>query len=116
MYALARNSWKYGDRDARIAPIQQMEYDYLAPDTVNEMFNALSFFEYFTGKAFYKKEKPDATIAENECRLKGKELLQNNDTIIDSLEIIATGFENSKRKTVITKVKQGYIFYKMLYL
>src|SRR4051812_23219795 len=57
MYALARNSWKYADRDKQIQPIQQMEYDFLAPDTVNEMFNALSLLEYFTGKAFYKKEK-----------------------------------------------------------
>ena len=114
MYALARNSWKYGDRDARIAPIQQMEYDYLAPDTVNEMFDALSLFEYFTGKAFYKKEKPDAAIADTECSAKGKELLQNNDAIVDSLEIIATGFENSKRKTVITKVKQAYTLFKQM--
>src|SRR5690349_18008759 len=83
MYALARNSWKYADRDKLIQPIQQMEYDYLAPDTINEMFNALSMFEYFTGKAFYKKEKPTESFAEDTCRKKGKELLQNNNVLID---------------------------------
>ncbi len=45
MYALERNAWKYKDRDRRTLKIQQIEYDYLAPDTVNEMFDALSFFK-----------------------------------------------------------------------
>ena len=115
MYALARNSWKYQDRDKHIQPIQKMEYDYLAPDTVNEMFNALSLVEYFTGKAFYKNEKPTENISEDLLRKKGKELLQNNDEIVDSLEIEAGGFENSKRKTVIIKARQAYeIFVRMI--
>jgi len=115
MYALARNSWKYQDRDKHIQPIQKMEYDYLAPDTVNEMFEALSLFEYFTGKAFYKKEKPTENISEDLLRKKGRELLQNNDEIVDSLEIEAGGFENSKRKTVIIKARQAYeIFVRMI--
>ena len=115
MYALARNSWKYEDRDKHIQPIQQMEYDYLAPDTVNEMFNALSMFEYFTGKAFYKKEKPTESFAEDACRKKGKELLQNNNALIDSLEVEAEGLENATRKTVIIKVRQAYeLFVRMI--
>ena len=115
MYALARNSWKYQDRDKHIQPIQKMEYDYLAPDTVNEMFEALSLFEYFTGKAFYKNEKPTENISEDLLRKKGKELLQNNDEIVDSLEIEAEGFENSKRTTVIIKAGQAYeIFVRMI--
>jgi hypothetical protein len=115
MYALARNSWKYQDRDKHIQPIQKMEYDYLAPDTVNEMFEALSLFEYFTGKAFYKKEKPTENISEDLLRKKGRELLQNNDEIVDSLEIEAEGFENSKRKTVIIKAGQACeIFVRMI--
>jgi len=110
MYALARNSWKYADRDKQIQPIQQMEYDYLAPDTVNEMFNALSLLEYFAGKAFYKKEKSN-TVEVNLCRAKGKELLQNSDPIIDSLEIEAESFENTKRKTIIIKVRKAYALF-----
>src|SRR4051812_18445379 len=108
MYALARNSWKYQDRDKHIQPIQQMEYEYLAPDTVNEMFNALHLFEHLTGKAFYKKENTITTFDETACHKKGKELLQNGDAIIDTLEIVAEGFENSKRKTVIIKIKEAY--------
>ncbi|HEY5408924.1 MAG TPA: DUF4954 family protein [Ginsengibacter sp.] len=41
MYALARNSWKFADRDQRTERIQNIEHDYLAPDTINEMFDAL---------------------------------------------------------------------------
>ncbi len=45
MYALARNAWKYEDRDRRTEKIQLIEYDYLAPDTINEMFASLSLLE-----------------------------------------------------------------------
>ncbi len=41
MYALARNTWKHIDRDKRTQKIQNIEYDYLAPDTVNEIFEAI---------------------------------------------------------------------------
>jgi hypothetical protein len=41
MYALERNAWKFEDRDKRIEKIQRIEYDYLAPDTINEMFTAI---------------------------------------------------------------------------
>ena len=45
MYALERNAWKYKDRDKRTEKIQLIEYNYLAPDTINEIFNAISFLE-----------------------------------------------------------------------
>jgi len=51
MYALARNAWKYVDRDKRTEKIQRIEYDFLAPDTINELFDALKVLE---------KLKPDA--------------------------------------------------------
>ncbi|MFN8253508.1 MAG: DUF4954 family protein [Ferruginibacter sp.] len=41
MYALVRNSRKYLDRDRRTEKIQCIEYDYLAPDTINEIFDGL---------------------------------------------------------------------------
>ncbi|MFN8243634.1 MAG: DUF4954 family protein [Ferruginibacter sp.] len=45
MYALSRNARKYVDRDRRTEKIQHIEYHYLAPDTINELFSALSFLE-----------------------------------------------------------------------
>ena len=41
MYALERNAWKFEDRDKRTEKIQKIEYNYLAPDTINEMFTAI---------------------------------------------------------------------------
>jgi len=51
MYALARNSWKYTDRDRRIDKTQLLEFDFLAPDTIGEMIEALNSMERFTGQA-----------------------------------------------------------------
>lgn len=41
LYALARNTWKLEDRDKRIVKTQTLEYNFLAPDTINEMFDAI---------------------------------------------------------------------------
>jgi hypothetical protein len=41
MYALERNAWKFEDRDKRTEKIQRLEFNYLAPDTINEMFTAI---------------------------------------------------------------------------
>jgi len=48
MYALARNNSKYIDRDRRTEKIQHIEYDFLAPDTVNEIFSALQYLNKLT--------------------------------------------------------------------
>lgn len=40
MYALARNSWKFPNRDRRVAERQHIEFDYLAPDTAEEIIRA----------------------------------------------------------------------------
>ncbi len=107
---LARNAWKYQDRDNRIEKFQLLESDYLAPDSVNEMFDALHLLELFTGKAWHKKNNVQ-NFNDASCIKKGKELLKNNDAIVHELEITATGFENSKRKTIITKTQQAYNAY-----
>ncbi|MGN6603498.1 MAG: DUF4954 family protein [Ginsengibacter sp.] len=45
MYALERNAWKFANRDQRIEKIQRIEFDYLAPDTINELFDAINVLE-----------------------------------------------------------------------
>ncbi|GHV83863.1 hypothetical protein AGMMS50212_12030 [Spirochaetia bacterium] len=45
MFALERNSWKYKSRDDRTVITQRYETDYLAPDTVHEIINALSLLD-----------------------------------------------------------------------
>ena len=111
MYALARNAWKYADRDNRDEKVQYLETDYLAPDSVNEMFDALRSLEEFTGKSWLNKNNYHS-FETAECIQKGKELLLQNDEVINELEVIGEGFENSKRKTVIIKMQQAYNAYR----
>lgn len=85
MYALTRNAWKYTDRDKRTHKTQHIEFDYLAPDTINEIFDSLYIF-----KSLQPSEKGEAEI---------------------------TGWENSNRKILITKVPQAKaVFSKMIKL
>jgi hypothetical protein len=72
MYALARNSWKYVDRDKRIERIQHIEYNYLAPDTINEIFTALQILEEAVGRNFYKKTILQLNYPKNNVLKKGK--------------------------------------------
>lgn len=108
MYALARNAWKYGDRDKRTQRQQYLEYDYLAPDSINELFDALQLFETLTGRAWYEREQAGVTQSEADYAAKGKSLLLAEDPVIDELEIIAPDVENSKRKTVILRIGRAY--------
>jgi len=110
-YALQRNEWKYKDRDARIDRELKFEYKSLAPDSVNEIFDALNLLALFTGKAYYHSK--DQKIPDDEvCRKTGRKLLEKNDPQIDQLKIIADGFENSKRDVVILKVRKAYVAFK----
>ncbi len=54
MYALARNTWKFQNRDKRKFKVQHIEFDYLAPDTVEELFDALELLELWTAKAYLR--------------------------------------------------------------
>lgn len=110
-YALQRNEWKYKDRDARRTRELLLEYRSLAPDSVNEIFNALDLLALFSGKAYFRN-LGETIPSDTTCSSKGKELLDNNDPMLDGLEILADGFENSKRKVVVLKVRKAYAAYK----
>lgn len=114
MYALARNTWKLVDRDRRIEKTQHIEYDFLAPDTINEMFESLKLFERFTGMAYYQKTEPEKLLTDDAYEAKGRELLMNNDAALNELTIIAKGFENTKRNVEIVKAPQAYHLFKEL--
>jgi NDP-sugar pyrophosphorylase family protein len=115
MYAIARNTWKYQDRDKRVDKIQHIEYEFLAPDTVNEMFHSLTYLEKIVGKAFLLKEELiTKNTTDEEYINTGKNLLESHDPVVQQLEIVADGFENSKRKTIIIKVDKAYHLFKEL--
>jgi len=110
-YALQRNEWKYKDRDARLVKEPSLEYNSLAPDSVNEIFDAMHLLKLFTGKAYFRKEGKSIP-ADELCLQKGDALLSVNDAQVDELEVLADGFENSKRKVVILKVRKAFAAYK----
>ncbi len=114
MYALARNSWKYIDRDRRTKKSQKIEYDFLAPDSINEIMEALSLLERFTGKAYsglYEKNKKYSDI---QLLAIGKNLLESRSKVVRDLDILADGFEHSKRKVKLIKVMEAYHVYREL--
>jgi len=112
MYALARNEGKYISRDKRQDKTQVIEYDFLAPDSINEMFESLQLFRLFTAKAWAKKN--GKSLTEKELLKKGSWLLEQENGELDELEILAEGFENSKRPAQLIKVPEAYRLFKEL--
>ena len=110
MYALARNADKYVERDRRIDKTQFIEFDFLAPDSVNEIFDGMNMMKAFTGKAFAKKS--GKKISSGDLVKTGEDLLESKDTIVDELVIVAEGFENMKRPTILQKVLPSYHVFK----
>ena len=112
MYALARNAWKYVDRDKRTERVQLIEYDYLAPDTINELFTSLNIIEEATGRAYHRKQNTSkAILTKDEAIVIGKQLLHSGNKLVDELEITLDGFENSKRKVVLVKARIAYLLF-----
>ena len=112
MYALARNAGKYQSRDKRTDKSQTLEYDFLAPDSINEIFDGLQLMKHFTAKAYAVKNKKN--IAEKDLQKTGEALLEKNVDEVNQLEIVATGFENSQRKVQLVKLAEAYPVFKDL--
>ncbi|HSC39422.1 MAG TPA: hypothetical protein VLD19_16175, partial [Chitinophagaceae bacterium] len=112
MYAMARNAWKSVDRDKRIDQTQQIEYDFLAPDSVNEILYALDRFKIIAGRAWAVKH--GARLDEKALIAKGMQLLETHDKELDELELLADGIEHSGRKVVLVKVLPAWHLFKKL--
>ncbi|MBL7698222.1 MAG: DUF4954 family protein [Chitinophagaceae bacterium] len=110
MYALARNSWKYSDRDKRTEKKQLIEYDFLAPDTINEILSSLDLFEQFTGEAWKRKYNGSS----GDAKEIGRDLLEKNDASLKNLDIVAPDFENTNRAVKLLKVPSAYHLFKEL--
>ena len=108
MYALARNSGKYESRDKRTFKNQYLEYDFLAPDSVNEIFDALQLLKKAVGKA-----KTTKKISEEQAVQSGEKLLEQKKNL-SKLEILIDGVENASRKVQLVKVTEAYHLFKEL--
>jgi hypothetical protein len=113
-YGLCRNEWKYNQRDQRTEKVQHLETAFLAPDSTNEMMDALEGLAECTGRAYLLQSGQKGMRDRERCRETGRQLLEENDPVIDQLEILGEGFENSKRKTVLMKVRAAYTLYKRM--
>lgn len=111
-YALARNSEKYSQRDKRMNRSIRWDFDYLAPDTVNEIMSALTQLKVFTAKAYGTKENKKLTPSQ--LIKTGEWLLANDPEYVDSLNVFAEGFENSNRPVRILKTRKAYENYHRL--
>ncbi len=112
MYALSRNSKKFIARDVRLRKTQNIEFEALAPDTVEEIISALGLLERWTASAAMRNEGVAAgKITDSELELKGKELLAGDESMLRELEVLGQGMERSRRKVVILKVHKAYHAY-----
>lgn len=112
MYALARNSSKYQSRDIRVTKVQNIEYESLAPDTVEEIFRGRRLLEIWTGKARLREmsQSPDGKSEDELARI-GKELLEGPKGQMDPLLVLGENMEKSARLIVILKAHSGYHAY-----
>jgi hypothetical protein len=82
-YALARNADKYSQRDNRTHKVQHIDYSFLAPDTANEILEAIDLIN------------------------EQKHLVNDQDELV----LPAHKYENSKRTVVLIKATKAYEAY-----
>ncbi|MBN1561142.1 DUF4954 family protein [candidate division KSB1 bacterium] len=112
MYAFVRNAAKFGSRDKRMHKVQKIEFDSLAPDTIEEIFAARQLLEKWTAQAALReKNKAGAEKSDEELQALGRRLLAGAKEEIDALDIAADDIEKLQRKTVILKAYAGYHAY-----
>ncbi|WP_437922435.1 DUF4954 family protein [Sphingobacterium sp. LRF_L2] len=108
MYALMRNTSKFQSRDKRKFKNQYIEYDVLAPDTVNEMIEAMSEIELAVGSAF-----ATSSHAVEDIKRVGRDMLNSVD-VLPEKTVLLDNVEFSKRKVVLAKPKEAYQVYKRM--
>lgn len=114
LYGICRNQWKYSRRDHRIEKAQHLEKSFLAPDSVNEMMDALGLLERAVGQARLAKAGESLPKDPAACRSAGRQMLENDDNDIDALEVVVEGFENSRRRTVLLKARKAWKAYRLM--
>ncbi len=112
MYAIARNTSKYLNRDKRKRKIQNIEFETLAPDTMEETIEGRKLLEVWVAKAYLrsKGENPD-TQEYYDLRSIGKQILNQEPDTVDRLEVFGEGMEKGHRKVRILKARQAYHAY-----
>jgi hypothetical protein len=112
MFALARNSWKFRSRDKRKNKIQHIEFESLAPDTIEEILKARFLLELWTGKAALKKSN-QPIVGKNDAEISsiGRDLLVNHKDQATELAVCGEKMEKTRRTAAIIKPVDGYDAY-----
>lgn len=111
MYALARNAWKYEHRDQRRHAGQPIAFDFLAPDTVAELFRGLHLLEQFTAQAFLQTHAAANGEPVSLTEL-GRKLLGGDPSALSGLLIRGENMENAGREVRLLKAPQAYQAYR----
>jgi hypothetical protein len=112
MYALARNSWKFQQRDKRIVKVQNIEFETFAPDTIEEIINARWLLEIWTAKAGLRQKGESVDVTDETGLVKsGRDLLSGKEETVNRLEVLGENMENSRRKVMILKAYKAYHAY-----
>ena len=113
MYALARNSWKFTERDQRVRKVQHIEFDAYAPDTMEEVISARRLLAIWTGKASLRLDGADIEDkTEEKLYGLGETLLSGDPNVIDQLEILGENMEKGRRQVVILKTYRAWHAYR----
>ncbi len=119
MYALARNSWKFGARDKRLHRQQKVEFASLAPDTAEEMIEGRRLLALWTGRAAARDagdDQADEEADEEALVARGRALLEGPAEDVDALDILAEGVEKSPRPVCVIHAREGYAAYAQMLL
>jgi hypothetical protein len=110
-FALERNAWKCESRDKRSEKTQFLESHYLAPDTINSIFEALKLLELHAGKYFCAKNFPDKVFTDAEYQTYGREYLSTKTDKPSSITLSKHSIENSSRQVKLLKPVDSYLTY-----
>jgi len=112
MFAMARNNWKFANRDVRVFKVQNIEFDAYAPDTMEEAISARKLLDKWVAKAWLLGSGADAgTKTDAELVELGHDLLNGPKEKLDGLEVFGEDMEKSKRPVRILKPYEAYHAY-----
>ncbi|MBN1554519.1 MAG: DUF4954 family protein [Phycisphaerae bacterium] len=113
MYALMRNSWKFRARDKRKHPVQHIEFDFLAPDTAEEILTAMNLLTIWTARAQLCRNGDSLEkISMEDLKAIGLTLLRGAEEQTRDLRVLGEKMEHSRRDVVILKPHQAYHAYR----
>ena len=112
MFSMARNNWKFANRDQRVFKVQNIEFDAYAPDTMEEAIEARKLLDKWVAMAWMEKQGQNAgDKSDDELIELGHDLLNGPAEVVRQLEVFGQGMEKSRRKVRILKPYEAYHAY-----